>query len=114
VFAENNSQTEAGGDMTSGFSIIPAAVNLSSATENGIGAEMAASTAAGAAALTGVTPMAADADSAAFAAALNATGTSYLATMADHVEQRTAFAGAQSLASTTYEAMDAIHGTALG
>lgn len=34
--------------------------------------------------------------------------------MADHVEQRTAFAGAQSLASGTYAAMDAIHGTALG
>jgi hypothetical protein len=100
--------------MTSGLGVTPAAVNLSAATETGIGAEMAATTAAGAAALTGVTPMAADLDSAAFAAALNATGASYLATMADHVQQRTGFAGAQSLASTTYEAMDAIHGTALG
>ena len=53
-------------------------------------------------------------DSAAFAAALNATGFAYLATVADHVQQRTGFAGAQSLASNTYEAMDAIHGTALG
>jgi PE family len=100
--------------MTSGFGVIPAAVDLSSVTESGIGAEMAATTAAGAAALTGVTPMAADTDSAAFAQALNATGATYLATMADHVEQRTAFAGAQSLASGTYAAMDAIHGTALG
>jgi hypothetical protein len=75
---------------------------------------MAATTAAGAAALTGVTPMAEDLDSTAFAMALNATGTSYLATMTDHVQQRTAFAGAQTLASNTYEAMDAIHGTALG
>jgi hypothetical protein len=100
--------------MTSGFGVIPAAVNLSSLTESGIGAEMAATTAAGAAALTGVTPMAADTDSAEFAQALNATGAAYLATITDHVEQRTAFAGAQSLASSTYAAMDAIHGTALG
>jgi hypothetical protein len=100
--------------MTSGFGVIPAAVDMSSLTESSIGAEMAATTAAGAAALTGVTPMAADADSAQFAQALNATGATYLATMADHVEQRTAFAGAQSLASSTYSAMDAIHGTALG
>jgi|SRR5271155_6069754 hypothetical protein len=100
--------------MTSGFGVIPAAVDLSSVTESGIGAEMAATTAAGAAALTGVTPMAPDADSAEFAQALNATGATYLASMADHVEQRTAFAGAQSLASGTYAAMDAIHGTALG
>jgi hypothetical protein len=75
---------------------------------------MAATTAAGAAALTGVTPMAADADSLAFTQALNATGATYLATIADHVQQRTAFAGAQSLASSTYSAVDAIHGTALG
>ncbi len=100
--------------MADGLSVIPATVHSSSATETGVAAEMAATTAAGAAALTGVTPMALDADSTAFAAALNATGTSYLATMADHVQQRTGFAGAQSLASTTYEAMDAIHGTALG
>lgn len=100
--------------MTSGFGVIPAAVDLSSLTESGISAEMAATTAAGAAALTGVVPMAADADSAEFAQALNAAGATYLATVADHVEQRTAFAGAQSLASGTYAAMDAIHGTALG
>ncbi|MGH3970797.1 MAG: PE domain-containing protein [Mycobacterium sp.] len=100
--------------MTSGFGVVPAAVDLSSFTESGIGAEMAATTAAGAAALTGVVPMAADADSAEFAQALNAAGATYLATVADHVEQRSAFAGAQSLASGTYTAMDAIHGTALG
>jgi hypothetical protein len=100
--------------MTSGFGVTPAAVDASAATETGIGAEMAATTAAGAAALTGVTPMAADTDSAAFAVALNATGVSYLAAMSEHVEQRTGVAGAQSLASTTYQAVDAIHGTALG
>jgi hypothetical protein len=100
--------------MTSGFGVIPAAINSSSATESSVGAEMAATTAAGAAALTGVIPMAADGDSAGFAQALNATGSTYLATMADQVQQRTAFAGAQMLASGTYQAIDAIHGTALG
>jgi hypothetical protein len=100
--------------MLNGFGVIPADVLKSSATETGVAAEMAATTAAGAAALTGVTPMAMDADTVAFTAALNAAGTCYLATMADHVQQRTGFAGAQTLASTTYEAVDAIHGTALG
>ena len=100
--------------MLNGFGVTPADVNNSSAIESGVAAEMAATTAAGAAALTGVTPMAADADSTAFAMALNVTGTSYLATMAGHVQQRTEFAGAQSLASTTYEAVEAIHSTALG
>ena len=58
--------------MPNGFGLIPADVHKSSATESGVAAEMAATTAAGAAALTGVTPMALDADSTAFAAALNA------------------------------------------
>jgi hypothetical protein len=100
--------------MTSGFGVIPAAVDLSSVTESGIGAEMAATTSAGAAALTGSVPMAPDLDSASFTQALNAAGATYLATITDHVQQRSAFAGAQSLASGTYSAMDAIHGTALG
>jgi len=100
--------------MTSGFGVVPAAVDLSSLIEQAIGAEMTATTAAGAAALTGVVPMAADLDSAEFAEALNATGAAYLATAADHVGQRAAFAGAQTLTSSTYLAMDAIHGAALG
>jgi hypothetical protein len=100
--------------MTGAFSVVPAAVDLSSLTEAGISAQMAATTAAGSAALTGVVPMAADADSAEFAEALNATGAAYLATAADHVGQRAAFAGAQTLTTGTYLAMDAIHGAALG
>jgi hypothetical protein len=103
-----------GGNMTGAFGVVPAAVDLSSLTESGISVEMAATTSAGAAALTGVVPMAADADSAGFAEALNATGATYLATAAEHVGQRTAFASAQTLASSTYLAMEAIHGTALG
>ena len=100
--------------MTGAFGVVPAAVDLSSLTEAGISAEMSATSAAGAAALTGVVPMATDADSVEFAEALNATGAAYLATAADHVGQRAAFAGAQTLASGTYAAMNGIHGAALG
>lgn len=77
-------------------------VGVSSLTESVISGQMAATTAGGAAALTGVLPMATDADSAALAVALNASGGAYLATMAEHVGQRATFAGAQNLASVTY------------
>ena len=87
---------------------LPGAVDLSAATEAGISEEMAATTAAGAAALTGVVPMAPDADSVEFAAALNAAGAAYLATAAEHVGQRAAFAGAQGLASATTIAAEAV------
>lgn len=99
--------------MTGAFSVVPAAVDMSALTESGISMEMAASTAAGAAALTGVVPMAADLDSAQFTQALAAAGAAYLAAAADHVGQRAAFAGAQTLASGTYVAMDTVHGAAL-
>jgi hypothetical protein len=83
------------------FGMVPGAVDMSAAAEAGISEEMAATTAAGAAALTGVTPMAPDADSAEFAAALNAAGAAYLTTAAEHAGQRAGFAGAQGLASAT-------------
>ncbi|BBX41005.1 PE family protein [Mycobacterium simiae] len=89
------------------FEMVPGAVDLSSVTEGAISEEMAATTAAGSAALTGVLPMAPDADSAEFAAALNATGAAYLATASEHAGQRSAFAGAQGLASATNVAADA-------
>lgn len=60
--------------MTGFFEMVPGAVDMSAAAEAGISEEMAATTAAGAAALTGVLPMAADTDSIEFAAALNAAG----------------------------------------
>ena len=91
------------------FSMVPGAVDLSAAAEAGISQDMAATTAAGAAVLTGVIPMAPDADSAEFAAALNAAGAAYLATSAEHVGQRVAFAGAQGLASVTTTAVEAIN-----
>lgn len=94
--------------MSALFEMVPGAVNLSSAAEAGISEEMAATTGAGAAALTGVTPMAPDADSAEFAAALNATGAAYLTTASEHVAQRAGFSGAQGLAGATAPAVDAI------
>lgn len=90
------------------LSVIPGAVDLSALTEAGISTDMAATTASGAAALTGVLPMAADADSAQFATALNAAGGAYLASAAEHVGQRAGFAGAQGLAAGTYVATEAI------
>ncbi|WP_253851681.1 PE family protein [Mycobacterium sp. 1423905.2] len=102
--------------MTGFFEMVPGAVDLSAAAEAGISEEMAATTAAGAAALTGVMPMASDADSIEFAAALNAAGAAYLATAAEHVGQRAGFSGAQGLASATTVATDGLNAaaTALG
>jgi PE family len=96
-----------------GFSMVPGAVDLSAAAEAGIGEEMAATTAAGAAALTGVVPMALDEDSAQFATALNAAGAAYLATSTEHVGQRAAYSGVQGLASATATAVDAVNATLL-
>ena len=60
------------------FDVSPEAVNLSSLTESVVTGEMAATTAAGSAALTGVVPMAASADDAAFASAMAGAGGTYL------------------------------------
>lgn len=87
--------------MAFNFNMVPGAVDLSAAAEAGISEEMAATTAAGAAALTGVLPMTPDEDAVQFAAALNAAGAAYLATTAEHVGQRSAFSGAQALGSAT-------------
>ena len=100
--------------MTGAFGMVPGAVDMSAAAEAGISEQMAATTAAGAAALTGVIPMATDADSIEFAAALNAAGAAYLATAAEHVGQRAAFSGAQSLASGATVAAEAANAAAVG
>lgn len=99
--------------MSGVFDMVPGAVDLSAVVEAGISEEMAATTAAGAAALTGVIPMAADADSIEFAAALNAAGAAYLATAGEHIGQRAAFSGAQGLASATNVAAEATRAAAL-
>jgi hypothetical protein len=98
--------------MSGLFDMVPGAVDLSSVTEGAISEQMSATTAAGAAALTGVLPMAPDADSAEFAVALNASGAAYLATAAEHAGQRAGFSGAQGLASATGVATDAANAAA--
>jgi hypothetical protein len=98
--------------MTGMFGMVPGAVNVSSAAESGISEEMAATTAAGAAALVGVLPMAPDADSIEFAAALNAAGAAYLAAANEHAGQRAAFSGAQGLASGTAVAVEGFNAAA--
>ncbi|WAC91622.1 PE family protein [Mycobacterium sp. Aquia_213] len=98
--------------MSGLFDMVPGAVDLSAATEGAISEQMAATTAAGAAALTGVLPMAPDADSIEFAAALNAAGAAYLATAAEHAGQRSGFSGAQGLASATGVMTDALNAAA--
>ena len=64
------------------------AVNLSSLTESVVTGEMAATTAAGSAALTGVVPMAASADDVAFASAMAGAGGTYLGVAGAHFGQR--------------------------
>lgn len=90
------------------WSIEPAAVLQSSATESAVGAETAASVAAASAALVSVLPMGADLDSAAFAAALNSCGTAYIGVAQEHVAQRELFSGTQALSSTTSVATEAL------
>jgi hypothetical protein len=88
--------------------VAPAAVNVSSLTESVISGEMAATTAAGSAALVGVVPMAASADDAAFGAAMAAAGGAYLGAAGAHTGQRSAYATGQSAASVAYVLNDLI------
>jgi hypothetical protein len=84
------------------LNVDPAAVGLSAITEMVLSGEMAAGTAAGSSALTATKPMVVSADDAAFTTALNGAGASYLASAAEHVGQRTAYAGAQNISALTY------------
>jgi hypothetical protein len=86
----------------------PEAINLSSVTEGGISAGMAASASAASAALLGAMPMGADADSVEFAVALNAAGAAYLGVAAEHTGQRVAYSATQGLSATTYQTVDAL------
>ncbi len=95
--------------MTGLLDVNPAAVNLSSATEMAISGEMQASTAAGSAALTGTVPMVPTSDDAGLSAALNAAGAGYLGLVQEHLAQRTAYAGAQSLSSLSYVLDELLH-----
>jgi hypothetical protein len=82
--------------------VVPAAVNVSSLTESVLSGEMAATTAAGSAALTGVVPMAGSADDVAFATAMAAAGGAYLGAAGAHTGERAAYAAGQNVASISY------------
>ena len=88
-------------------------VGTSAATEAAIGAQMSATTAVVAEALTGVMPMGADLDSVQFAAVLNAVGFAYIGAAIEHLASRGLFAEAQNLAAATYTATDSINNAAL-
>ncbi|GAT07623.1 PE domain-containing protein [Mycolicibacterium novocastrense] len=90
------------------WSVEPAAVLASAGAEAAISAETAAAAAAAAPALTATTPMGGDPDSIAFSAALNACGVGYLGVVAEHVGQRSAFAGAQTMAAGVSEATEVL------
>ena len=96
------------------LSVQPEAVLASSGAESAISAETQAAASAAAPALLGVLPMGGDADSAMFAAALNACGGSYLGVVSEHAAQRGLFAGTQGLASGVYTATEASRTLALG
>lgn len=93
--------------------VSPTAVNLSALTESVITGEMAATTAAGSEALTGVVPMATTSDDATFSATYAAAGAAYLASASQHVGQRAAYAGAQDLASISYLVNEVLSAAAL-
>jgi hypothetical protein len=88
--------------MTGFLSVGPEAVNLSSVTEMVVSGDIAANNAAGAAALTGSVPMVPTSDDVAFSSTLNGAGAAYLGSVAEHVGQRAAYAGAQGLSSISY------------
>jgi hypothetical protein len=58
--------------------------------------------------------MGGDADSAMFAAALNACGGAYLGVVAEHAAQRSMFAGTQGVASAVYVATEAARAAEIG
>lgn len=91
----------------------PATIGASAATEEGIGMGIAAATSAAAIALTAVLPMGADADSVAFAAAVNTAGATYLGAVGEHIAGRSGFAGAQHVAAVTYVTTEAMRESAL-
>jgi hypothetical protein len=84
------------------FNVSPDAVNLSSLTESALTGQMAATTAAGSAALTAVVPMAESADDVAFAAAMSGAGGAYLGVAGAHFGQRATYSAGQSFSSVSY------------
>ena len=95
------------------FNVSAAAVSASAATEAGVGASLASTTAAVTEPLTAALPMGADLDSVAFAAALNAAGAAFIGAATAQSAERQLYAGSQQIAAATYTATDLINNAAL-
>ena len=94
------------------FGMVPEAVGGSSAMEAGLAAQKAAAVAAAASASLGVMHMGGDLDSLMFAQVARMAAAELLATAGDHVAARAGFSGAQSLASVTTVASEAVRAAA--
>lgn len=90
------------------FQAVTEAISGSSAVESAIASSMLASATASAPMLTGALPMGDDPTSAAFAAALNARGATYLAVHGLHAVNRELFSGVQTLNASMIEATEAM------
>ena len=94
------------------FGMVPAVVGVSAATEAGLAAETGGCAAAVAPVLLAPVPMAADADSAWFAAVAAAAGAAHVATAEQHGVMRGLYSGAQSLVVMTTVATEAMRAAA--
>jgi hypothetical protein len=94
------------------FSMVPAGVGVSAATEAGLAAELGAGAAGVAPALLGPLPMGADADSVWFAEVCRSVAAQHLAVAGQHAASRGLFSGAQSLAVATTVATEVMRAAA--
>jgi hypothetical protein len=93
------------------FSMVPAGVGLSAATEAGLAAE-SAGVASGVAGALVPAPMALDADSVKFSALVAAAGQEHVAMGVQHAGQRGLYSGAQSSAMLDVVATEALRAAA--
>jgi hypothetical protein len=93
------------------FSMVPAGVGLSAATESGLAAE-SAGVASGVAGALVPAPMALDADSVKFSALVAAAGQEHVAMGVQHASQRGLYSGAQSSAMLDVVATEALRAAA--
>jgi hypothetical protein len=94
------------------FSMVPAGVGVSAATEAGLAGEKAAGVAGVSPALLSVMHMGGDLDSLVFAQVLRAVAAELIGVAGEHVAARAGFSGAQSLAATTAVASEAMRAAA--
>jgi hypothetical protein len=94
------------------FAMVPAVVGASAATEAGLAAETGACAATVAPVVLSPAPMAADADSARFAAVAAAAGAAHVATAEQHGVLRGLYSGGRSLAVATTVATEVMRAAA--